>query len=197
MESSLIEKDTRKSAIYSGLTLGLASFVLGVVVYYIIIASASMFVISAVPIFISVILPIIIASMLGLDLRKKAGGYWTLKQATTAMFIMFAVSYVVSTVARDAIFVKLIEPDMVQKTETAVINATTAMMEKSGTEQAVIDSRAEDMRKKFEEQKNVSIGKTIMGMGTSVILLFVVALIFGAFLKKEPPMFTTVDPENL
>jgi len=196
METRVLETDNKKNALFSGIALGAVMFVLGIIVYYIIIASASIWVISFVPLVISVILPIFIVIALGLDLRKKAGGYWTFKQATTAMFIMFIIAYGVSTIARDYIFVKLVEPDMVQKTEMAVVNATTNMMEKSGTEQATIDSKIEDMHKKFAEQKNVSVGKTIMGIGTTIVLLFVVALIFAAFLKKEQPLFDAVDPEN-
>lgn len=193
MENSGFEAANRKNALFSGLALGAVLFVLGTIVYYIIIASTSIWVISMVPIFISVILPIIVAILMGIDLRKKAGGYWNFKQATTGIFIMFIVAYAFNTVARDLIFVKLVEPEMVQKTEDAIINSTSSLMEKAGTDQTTIDTKVAAIQKQFDEQKNISVGKTLQGIGTTIILIFVVALIFGAFLKKEPPLFTTPE----
>lgn len=191
-----MEKDIKKNALYSGLVLGVVMFVLGLVVFYVIIATTSIWVISVVPTLISVVAPILIAVAMALDLRKKAGGYWNLKQATTAIFIMFIVAYAVNTIARDAIFAKLVEPEMVQKTESAIENSYTIMMKKAGTEQAAIDSRIDDIHKRFEEQKNITVGKTIAGIGTTIILIFVVALIFAALLKKEPPLFDVADTED-
>jgi len=195
MENSGLDKDIRKNALYSGLALGAVMFVLGLVAFYVIIATTSIWVMSLVPMLLSVIVPVLVAIVMSLDLRKKAGGYWSLKQATTGIFIMFIIAYAANTIARDMIFVKLVEPEMLQKTENAVINSTTAMMQKSGVEQTAIDSKTNDLRKRFEEQKNVSVGKTLMGIGTTIILIFVVALIFAAFLKKEPPLFDTVDTD--
>lgn len=192
-----MEKDIKKSALLSGLVLGLVLCVLSVVVFYIIIASTSIWLTYLVPIIFSVILPIAIAIVMGLDLRKKAGGFWTLKQATTGIFIMFIIAYIVNTIGRDVIFVKLVEPDMVQKTETAVINSTTKMMEKRGASQDEIDSQVEMTRKRFDEEKNVTVGKIITGIGTTIILVFVLALIFAAVLKKERPLFDVADTEDL
>lgn len=195
MENSGLDKDIKKNALYSGLALGIVMFVLGLVVFYIIVASTSIWVISLVPMLVSVVAPILIAIVMSLDLRKKAGGYWTLKQATTGIFIMFIMAYAVNTVARDVIFAKLVEPEMFQKTETAIVNATTGMMEKAGAEQTAIDAKVQSLHKSFDEQKNISVAKTIMGIGTTVILMFVLALIFAAFLKKEPPLFNAGDTD--
>lgn len=124
------------------------------------------------------------------------GGYWNFKQATTGIFIMFIVAYAFNTIARDLIFAKFIEPDMIKKTEAAVINSTQAMMEKSGIDQAKIDSKIAEAQKQFDEQQHLSIGKILSGIGTTIILIFVVALIFGAMLKKDPPLFAAADIDN-
>lgn len=196
METVVLKTDSKKDALFSGIALGAVMFVINIIVFYIIIASTSIWVISLVPLLLSIVAPILIAIVMSIDLRKKVGGYWTLRQATTSIFIMFIVAYIITAIARDGIFAKLVEPQMVQKTETAVENATKNMLEKSGTDQDKIDSKISDIHKRFDEQKNVSVGKTIMGIGTTIILLFIVALIFGAFLKKEPPLFDVVDPED-
>ena len=157
METIVLETDSKKNALFSGIALGAVMFVLSVIVFYIIIASVSIWVISLVPLLLSVVVPILIAILMSIDLRKKVGGYWTLRQATTAIFIMFIIAYAVSTIARDVIFAKLVEPQMVQKTETAVTNATRGMMEKSGVDQDKIDSKIDDLQKRFNEQKRLSV----------------------------------------
>jgi hypothetical protein len=196
MEASAIEVNNRKNALYNGLALGAALFVLGTIVYYILIGTTSVWVITLVPTVISVIIPILLAVFMSLDLRRKMGGYWTFKQATTGIFIMFIVAYAFNTIARDLIFAKLIEPDMIKKTEAAVINSTQAMMEKSGVDQATIDRRTADAQKQFDEQQHLSAGKILSGIGVTIVLLFVVALLFGAMFKKDPPLFTVTDTES-
>lgn len=196
MENTVAETVNKKNALYNGLALGAALFVLGTIVYYILIGTASMWVITVVPILISVIIPILLAVFMSLDLRKKMGGYWNFKQATTGIFIMFIVAYALNTIARDLIFAKFVEPDMIKKTEAAVLNSTQTMLEKSGVDQATIDRKIADAQKQFDEQEHLSIGKILSGIGTTIILIFVVSLLFGAMFKKDPPLFTVADTDS-
>src|SRR5258708_7929647 len=132
------------------------------------------------PFIFSIILPIIVVVFFCLDIRKKVGSYWSFKQATTGIFIMFFMAYVVQSIGRDVIFAKLIEPNMVQKTQEAVMNATTAMLEKTGADQTQIDDKKASIQKQFDQQTNVTVGKVIQGVAITIILIFVLALIFGA-----------------
>jgi hypothetical protein len=128
-------------------------------------------------------------------MRKKIGGYWSLKASYNRhIFIMFMVSYLLSA-ALNWTYVKVIEPDMVGKMQTAMVNATASMLEKSGADQAKIDKQTADIEKKFEDQKNITIGKTLQSGLITTILLFVVSLVFGAIMKKEPPLFDVIDEE--
>lgn len=196
MENTVAETANKKNALYNGLALGAALFVLGTIVYYILIGTTSMWVITIVPTIISVIIPILLAVFMSLDLRKKMGGYWSFKQATTGIFIMFIVAYALNTIARDLIFAKFVEPDMIKKTEAAVLNSTQTMLEKSGVDQATIDRKIADAQKQFDEQEHLSIGKILSGIGTTIILIFVVSLLFGAMFKKDPPLFTVADTDS-
>jgi len=194
METKTLNTSIRSKALNNGLILGCILFVLSIFVFYLITSIAnSVWMISFAPLVFSVILPIIAAVFLCIDLRKKLGGYWTLRQATTGIFIMFILAYAVQAIGRDLIFAKLIEPDMVQKTETAIVNSTSAMMEKSGLQQDEIDKKTETIEKQFDEQKNQSAGKIIQGIAINIVLIFAVSLIFAAILKKEPPLFTVND----
>ncbi len=112
---------------------------------------------------------------------------------------MMLVSFIVTSIGRDLIFAKVIEPHMVQKMEDAMVNATTSFMEKSNVDQATIDEKVEGIKTQFESQKNITIGKTIQGYAIVLIFLFVLALIFGAIFKKAPlkPVGEYVDPAGL
>jgi hypothetical protein len=151
--------------------------------------TSSMVMIILVPILLSFVIPITLVIALCFDLRKKIGGYWNLRQATTGIFIMFFTAYVIQYVGKDLIFAKLIEPHMVEKTEEAMIAATTTMMEKAGTEQTQIDEQEAKIRKEFDDQKTMTVGKVISGIAIAIVLMFVLALVFGAMFKKEPPLY--------
>jgi len=192
-----LNQQIRKNAITSGLILGLITLVLGIFSFYFITGMTTSFaMIIGAPIIFSIIIPIVMVILFCIDMRKKIGGYWIFKQAVTGIFIMFLVAYAVQTVGMNFIFAKVIEPNMVQKTQDAMTNATTAMLEKTGADQATIDSKIADVQKQFDSQKNVSIAKTIEGIAISIILMFVVALIFAAIFKKDPLRFdATAEPD--
>jgi hypothetical protein len=192
-----LDQKIRKQSFQYGLILGAILLVLGIFSFYFIIGMTSSFwLVIFGPFIFSIILPIIVVVFFCLDIRKKVGGYWSFKQATTGIFIMFFMAYMVQFIGRDMIFAKLIEPNMVQKTQEAVMNATTAMLEKTGADQAQIDDKKASIQKQFDQQTNVTVGKVIQGIAITIILIFVLALIFGAIVKKDPPLFADTAYED-
>lgn len=187
----------KKEGLSSGLLLGLALLVLGIIAYYILIsAQAAVWLIVVVPIVFTMLIPIGIAVYFTIDLRKKVGGYWNFRQATTGIFIMFLVAFAIQYVGRDLLFAKFIEPDMVVKMQDAVVKSTASMMEKAGADQTKIDEKIDDIQKQFDSQKDQTIGSTIQGLATSVIFVFIIALIFGGIFKKEKPLSPYEVAEN-
>lgn len=182
-----LEQKIRKNALNSGLLFGLICLVLGIFTFYFITSMVtSIWLVISGPVIFSILLPIVILIFFCIDLRKKIGGFWNFKQATTGVFIMLFVTWVISSVGTNLIFAKFIEPDMTQKTQIAVMNASISMMEKSNVDQAKIDDQRDAMQKKFDEQKNPTIGKMIEGWAIAIIFIFVFALIFGAIFKRSP-----------
>jgi hypothetical protein len=176
----------KKEGLSSGLLLGLALLILGIIAYYLLIsADAAVWLIVVVPVVFTMLIPIGIAIYFTIDVRKKVGGFWNFRQATTGIFIMFLVAFSIQYAGRDLLFAKLIEPDMVVKMQDAVVKSTAAMLEKSGAEQSKIDEKIDEIQSQFDSQKNQGIGKTIQGLAVSIIFVFIVALIFGAIFKKE------------
>jgi hypothetical protein len=192
-----LQQKIKSNSLKSGLLLGAILLVLSIFSFYMITGMASsLLTIILVPIVFSIIIPIGIVILFCFDLRKKIGGYWNLRQATTAIFIMFFAAYVIQYVGRDLIFAKLIEPNMVQKTQDVMVEATISMMEKNGVDQTQIDEKKAEIEKQFNDQKNVTIGKIIQGIVISIILMFVLALVFGAMFKKEPPLLADTSYED-
>ena len=192
------DQELRKKAAGTGVLLGLVVVVLSIFSFYFITSIATSFwLVSFGPLIFSVTLPIIVAVLFSIDLRKKIGGYWNFRQAVTGFFVMFLVCYAINYVGTNLLFAKVIEPQMVEKTQDAVIKASEEMMEKQGVDQAQIDDRLDSVKKKFEEQRENTPAKIASNFGISLIFIFVISMIFAAILKKEPPLFTVAeDQEN-
>jgi hypothetical protein len=191
------DQELRKKAAGTGVLLGLVVMVLSIFSFYFITSIATSFwLVSFGPLIFSVTLPIIVAVLFSIDLRKKIGGYWNFRQAVTGFFVMFLVCYAINYVGTNLLFAKVIEPQMVKKTQDAVLKASEEMMEKQGIDQAQIDDRLDNVKKKFEEQRENTPTKIASSFGISLIFIFVIAMIFAAILKKEPPLFTVSEEQE-
>jgi hypothetical protein len=172
-----LENTIRRASTIRGLILGVVLLAVSILSFYMLTAdTGSAWLIVFSPIIFSVFIPIVIVLLFCFNLRKNIGGYWTFRQAVTGIFIMFVLSYVIQVIGRDVVFARVIEPDMVSKTQTAMLKATTTMLKKGGADQATID-------------QNITVGSIIQGYIITVIFLFVFAVIFGAILKKNPPEY--------
>jgi len=184
------DKQLKKQAAIKGVILGLILGVLGILSFYFMTTMATSFImIIGGPFVLSIIIPIILGALFCVDLRKSVGGFWNFKQAVTGIFVMFFLSLVMSFLIRDMLFAKVIEPNMVEKTQTAMVNAVTNMLEKSSASQADIDKKIDEMEKQLNEQKNASIGKQIQSFAVSIIFVFVISLVFAIIFKKERPLY--------
>jgi hypothetical protein len=185
-----LENTIRRVSAITGIFLGLVLLSISIISYYVLIyATGNAWLIVFSPVIFSVIIPIGVVLLFCFNLRKRIGGYWVFKQAVTGIFIMFAVSYVIQAVGKDVVFAKFIEPDMVSKTEAAMMNATTVMLKKSGASQAAITQKKAEIQKQLDDQKNTTTGAIIQGYVITLILLFVLALIFAALLRRNPPEY--------
>ena len=187
-----LEHSIRENSIKSGLLLGIILVALSILSFYFItVINQSPVWFVAAPLIFSVVFPIILVLIFCFYGRKKIGGYWNFKQATTGMFIMFLSAYLIQTLGRDLIFARIVEPHMIEKTEAAFLRASDAIRKQAGTDLKSMDKNVADIKKNFDDQKNVTIGKTIQGIAISIIFIFVLSLIFGGLFKKDPP-YTTV-----
>lgn len=181
-----IGRKIKRQGLINGLLLGGILSVISILYFYFMILIAK----SAVSITIgsvlfSYVLPIGISILFCNNLKKRVGGFWNLRQATTGIFIMFFASYLMVYIVKDQVFAKVIEPNMVHKTETAMLNALHKLKESSPQNAKEADVKIAEMRKAFEGEKNITIGQQIQSFAVSIIFLFVLSIIFAAFYKNE------------
>jgi len=186
MSEKSIDSQIRKSGFVRGLFLGCIVLALSIASYYFIVNIVKEpWEDLLVPYILSMIIPLLLIVFFALTIRKKLGGYWSFKQAVTGTFIVIFTSYIILTIGRDFIFAKVIEPDMIQKLETAMLNSSTTMYKKQGFSQAQINSQIAERKQGFEGQKTVSTGTIIQNFIINTMLLFVLAIVLAALLKRE------------
>jgi len=191
---SQLENTIRRAALIRGVILGVILLVLSIASYYVLIyTSASALQLIVIQVVFSFVVPLIVALLFSFDLRKKIGGYWTLRQAVTGIFIMLVVNYAIQIVGKDLLFAKFVEPNMVQNTEAVMMKATTESLKQSGKSPADIAQKKAEIQKKLDEDKNITPGGMIQGYVFTIILLFIPALIFAALLKRDPPEYQVYD----
>ena len=182
------EKQLRKTGLIKGLLLGAIVLVIGIISYYLVITNFGPWWFPLVSsFFFGLVLPAIIAAIFTLNLRTSFGGFWSFKQAVTGIFIMFLAAYIVQAIGRDVIFAKIIEPDMVPKTEAAMIRSINTAAKQLSYTKAETDAKIADTKKEFAGTKSTTVTGIIQGVLISIIFMFVFAIIFAAIFKKEQP----------
>ncbi|NOW95461.1 DUF4199 family protein [Mucilaginibacter sp. SG564] len=183
------KKRLRTTGITFGVLLGVVLTVLSIISYYIILSATSVVLISSTPFLFSVLLPIILVVLLCLNFRKRVGGWWTMREAATGIFIMFFTAFVIQFALRDQLFAKVIEPHMAEKTQAAMTASVSKFLTEKKTNPDIIKKKLDEIHQDFEAQKDVTIGRQIVGTGFTIIFLFVLAIIFAAFFKKEAQVY--------
>jgi hypothetical protein len=181
-----IEQKIKKTFLAYGLILGACYLVLTIFSYYFITSitqSAVLFIAS--PIFFRLFVPVLITLIFCYKGRAKIGGLWTFKQATTGIFIMFFIAFLIQFIGNDIIFDKFIAPDSVQKTQVAALNVKTLNLKEQGYDQKTIDKNIAEMKKDFTQQTSpATVGGTLQEVIFSILFIFVFALIFGALFRN-------------
>lgn len=139
-------------------------------------------------------LNILVYVLFSLDLKKKAGQYWPFKNALKAIFTMSLVANSVSLIFT-SLFYKFIEPGAYDKIIVIITDNVTEMYEKMGLNEDQIAKALKDVEKQFQSQYNPSIMDFIKSLAISILVGFVMSLIFAAIFKKNPPMFQPIEEE--
>jgi len=185
---SNIGQTIRINGLKSGLVLGLIITALYIFYFYFLVDIAESAITLAMgQVAFSYMLPFFAITYLCFRFRQKIGGFWSFRQATTGVFIMFLSAYVIYLLGFGLAFSKFIEPNNILKTENATIQKKIAILQKNGTDPKTIQGVIGDLKKDFSNKENTTVIKSIQGIIEYIILIFVLALVFGALFKRDPP----------
>ncbi len=189
----VLSSELKRNALINGLILGLILLAFNIISFYLIttIIKSPIGVI-AVPYVFSIILPIPLAITFCYRLRIRMGISWDLRIATSGIFIMFLVAYACIFVGRDLLFAHIIEPKMNTKIENVLLAATPIALKQSGANEKQIAEKQKQIKDQFAVQDNVTIWQQIESQVISIILIFAIALIFGALFKRPAVVYATI-----
>ena len=135
---------------------------------------------------IGAVIGILLAVFFCLDLRKKAGGYWSFSEALwliVGMFLMNMALVFLFTIA----FGKFIDPTYPVKMKEYAMESTAKMMESMGMDDAALQETMSKTEEKLDKQFNPTFGQAVFQFGLAAIFYFIFALIFAAIFKKNNP----------
>lgn len=135
---------------------------------------------------VTVVIGIVLAVFFCIDLRKKAGGYWSFSEALwpiVGMFLMNMTLVFLFTIA----FGKFIDPTYPVKMKEYAMESQAKMMESFGMEEAALQEVMAKAEEKLDSQFNPTLGEGVFQYGMAAIMYFIFALIFAAIFKKNNP----------
>lgn len=191
METNALNQNglLRSEAIKNGIIMAVVSLVIFLAINYTVPDLMGSTALSI----LNIVVGIALAVFFSLDMRKKAGGYWTFSEALLHIFIMFLVSAAIVYVFT-ILFGKFIDPTYPERMKELIAGKTEDMLTKLGVD----DSRMEEMiatqNQQMESQFNPTFFQAIVGFGIQAIMYGIGAMIFAAIFKKARPMF--VSDEN-
>ncbi|QIH33149.1 DUF4199 domain-containing protein [Sphingobacterium sp. DR205] len=179
--------DKKKSIIY-GVVLGVISFVLGLIVLFVVKDLTSFWGVMSMSFIVNTGIFVIISALFSFSLRKANGGYWSFSIALKSIFMMLAISTIISTIGTQ-VYVNFVNPTLQEQVVTHTINVTIEYMEKNNVPDEIIDSKIAELEKQVDEIGKITLGQIFKGLAITLLFQFVFALLLSALSKREKPVF--------
>ncbi|MBY0543724.1 MAG: DUF4199 domain-containing protein [Sphingobacteriaceae bacterium] len=135
---------------------------------------------------LSAVIGIALAVFFCLDLRKKAGGYWSFGEALWPIFAMFLTSMAIVFLFT-VVFGKFIDPTYPVKMKELSMATTEKMMNSMGMSDDALDAAMAKAAENADKQFTPTFGQAVQGFGIAAIMYFIGALIFALIFKKTNP----------
>jgi hypothetical protein len=144
---------------------------------------------------ITLIIGLSLAVFFTLDMRKKAGGYWSFSEALWNIFVMFLLSMGIAYVF-SILFGKFIDTNYPVVMKETVMSSTVSMYKSIGMDEDAINKAMEKVGPGLDKQFNPTFFQAIVGFGIAAVAYFVGALIFALIFKRSNPNpFAPVEDE--
>ncbi len=172
----------KAEALKNGLFWGIISIIIFLVSWYVMPHIMSSFWYSG----LNLVIGVALAVFFILDMRKKAGGYWTFSEALVHIFIMFLVSSAILYFFT-IVFGRFIDPTYPVKMKEMIVTQTESTLQSLGLDENAIETAVEDAEENLNKQFNPNFSQAVVGFGISSIMYFIGALIFALIFKKQNP----------
>lgn len=185
-----VESEIKKKGFIKGLFLGVIVVAMHIVSFYYMTGTVHAYPLQVLPasFIFTIVIPLIFIIAFTLNIRKSVGGFWSFRQAVTAIFIMLFTTYVMLTIGRDMLFVKLAEPNMAQKIGAVMMESRMRKEQLDGIPQAQISRDLASEKKNFDIQVNNGSWAIIQSIPENILIIFVLAIMLSAVFKKERPV---------
>ena len=178
--------DKKKSIIY-GVVLGLISFILGLIVLFVVKDLNSFWGVMSMSFIVNTGIFVVISALFSFSLRKANGGYWSFSIALKSIFMMLAISTIISTIGTQ-VYVNFVNPTLQETVVKHTINVTIEYMEKNNVPDEVIDSKIAELEKQVDAIGKITLGQIFKGLAITLLFQFVFALLLSALSKREKPV---------
>ncbi|MFI5158925.1 MAG: DUF4199 domain-containing protein [Sphingobacteriales bacterium] len=184
-----VESTIKKKGFIKGLFLGLIVVAMHIASFYYMTGTVDAHPLLVLPgsFIFTIVIPLIFIVVFILNIRKSIGGYWSFRQAVTAIFIMLFTSYIMLAIGRDILFVKLVEPNMAQKIGAVMMESRMRKDQLDGMPQAQIIRDLASEKKNFNLQTDNGQWAIVESIPENILITFVLAVMLSAVFKKERP----------
>lgn len=182
METTTTKVNLRTEALKNGAIWGAINLVIFLVTWYLMPSLMSSYVFVGV----SAVIGITLAVFFCIDLRKKAGGYWSFGEALWPIFAMFLTSMAIVFVFT-ILFGKFIDPTYPVKMKELSMEKTESMYKSMGMAEEDMSKAIQAASESLDKQFTPTFSQAVIGFGIAAIFYFIGALIFALIFKKSNP----------
>lgn len=141
------------------------------------------------------VLVIALLVILGIDIRKKIGGYWSFGEAFKSQIIMGAILSIIG-VAYNFIIFKFVNPQLPELANNAMLDKLTTSLSNANLSEDKIDEYTKTFKNgEFIAKLQPTLANELKTIAFSLILYVVIALIIAACIKKKAPLYATPPDE--
>lgn len=172
----------KTEALKNGLIWGAINIVLFLVTWYVVPSLMSSYAYAAVTLLIGLALAIFFC----IDMRKKAGGYWTFGEAIWPIFATFVLAMAMVFIF-NILFGKYIDPSYPKTMKEMVLIKSEDTMKSFGLSDEDASKALAQTRENLDKQFTPSFSQAVSGFGISAIMYFIGAVIFALIFRKNNP----------
>jgi hypothetical protein len=184
METTTTTVNLKQEALKNGLIWGAINVIIFLATWYTAPSLMSSYLYSGILMLVGIGLAVFFI----LDMRKKAGGFWTFGEALWNIFVMFLLSMAIMYVF-NFVFGKYIDPSYPQTMKELVLTKTESTFESLGMTEDQIAEAMSASQESLDKQFTPTFSQAVVGFGIASIFYFIGALIFAAIFKKNRPVF--------